>query len=411
MQYAVVIMDGASGDAVEELGGRTSLEAARTPNLDALAREGMTGRVQNVPESLPSCSNVACSAIMGYDPEAYPIGRGAIEGAALGIDLAPGQVALRLNLCTVEDGRMASYSSGNISTADAHAIMAELAVLDDDSFTLHSGTGFRGILVATGLEALMGCRFTEPHEITDEPVAGRDVPQAPDRPEAGFSPEQMREARDRLAGYCERARELIMKSPTAKRMRAEGKTAPTCVWAFWPGVRPGGMRPFADCFGLRARMNSAVDLLDGLAHLTGVEVVKDPRITDAFDNDYALQGALAIEGLEAGFDLVFCHVEAPDTAGHDGEPHEKVRAIERIDADIIAPLRAYAASHDLRIWALPDHPTSLLTKRHGREPVPFALWGAGVEPNAGERLTEAETLRSGFLLDQGHRFLPDHLLA
>ncbi|MCL2757363.1 MAG: cofactor-independent phosphoglycerate mutase, partial [Coriobacteriia bacterium] len=173
MKYAVCILDGASGVPLDVFDGLTTLEAAHTPNLDMLACNGLVGLARNVPDGLEPSSNIACTSICGYDPAAYLIGRGAIEGAALGIELADDEVALRLNLTHVSpDGIMVSYSTDNISKEDGKALLGELASeLNDDTFTLHAGTGFRGILVVKGHNALLETVFPAAHNMTDELVA------------------------------------------------------------------------------------------------------------------------------------------------------------------------------------------------------------------------------------------------
>ena len=174
MQYAIVILDGASGEPVPEFNDQTSFEISSTPNLDLLAQQGLVGLMQNVPSHLESSSNVACMSIMGYDPAAYPIGRGAIEGAALGVDLKPGQIAFRMNLCYVENGIMRGYSTDNLPTEDGHALAREIKeALDDDVFTLYLGTSFRQILVVEGHPELMDLEYESPHDNT-----GLDITQA-----------------------------------------------------------------------------------------------------------------------------------------------------------------------------------------------------------------------------------------
>jgi 2,3-bisphosphoglycerate-independent phosphoglycerate mutase len=395
MKHAVVILDGASGDALEVYGGRTTLEAAHTPNLDALAAAGQVGLARNVPAGMEASSNIACTSIMGYDPLLYPIGRGALEGAALGVQLEPGQVAMRLNLTHVsDDGIMVSYSCDNISNADGHALLGELAAaLDDDTFKLYTGTGFRGILVVSGHPGLLESSFVAAHNITDEPVSAYPAT----GPEAAL-----------IDDYRARARAVLAASPVNARRAAAGQMVANEVFAFWPGERPAGMKPFAGCYGgLRAGMLSGVDLLNGIAELAGIRRYAFAGVTDGPENDYAAQGEGALAML-AENDVVFIHVEAPDAEGHDGNVAGKLAAVEAIDREIISRLSAYAASGDtppLRILALPDHPTPVLTKRHSEDPVPFILSGPGIAPNSGQRLTESEAIATGLMVDPGYKLM------
>lgn len=390
MKYAVVILDGAAGEPVAEFGGKTSLEYANTPFLDYLAREGTTGMTKNVPDGYEPSSNIACMSIIGYDPTAYPIGRGAIEGASLGIDLAPGDVAMRLNLCCVEDGRMKSYSTGNISTADSYALADELAAeLDDDTFHLVKGVAFRHILVVKGHPEIMDLAYSPAHNITDRPVAGCE-PQGP--------------GAEVLVDYMEKAATILARSEVNRRRVSEGLLPATDAWLFWPGMRPEGMESFEDVYGKKAGMLSAVDLLNGLAELTGIRRYTCEGISDGPDNDYASQGVEAVEMLKE-CDLVFIHVEAPDTAGHDGSPANKIDAIESIDREIVSRLVDVAEDMDLAILAMPDHPTPISLKTHTNKMVPFVMWGDETGISVGDRLTEHEAERSGLVIDPGYTLM------
>lgn len=402
MQYALVIFDGASGEPVPEFGGLTTLEASSTPNLDALAREGMVGLMQNVPSHMESGSDVACTSLMGYDPAAYNLGRGAIEAAALGIDLRPGQVAFRMNLCYVEDGIMRGYSTDNISTEDGSAITAELkAELDDETFTLYPGTSFRQILVVDGHPELAGLEVETPHDNT-----GKNISQA-------FKPKAHSEAEEQgaqlLLDYMQRANRVLAESATNSRRISEGLWPANMVWIFWPGMKPGSLLSFKEVYGKSAAVNSAVDLLKGLALLTDMRFYAFDGVTDGPTNDFAAQGAGGIKMLEEGNEFVIIHVEAPDAAGHDGRPDEKRNGVEQSDLHILGPLREYAESHPLRIAVMPDHPTPLSTRKHSHEPVPFVLAGPGIAPNGAARMTETAAKATKFIIDPGHQFLKEML--
>jgi 2,3-bisphosphoglycerate-independent phosphoglycerate mutase len=394
MRHAVVILDGASGEPLEQHGNRTTLEAARTPHLDALAAEGIVGLVRNVPDGMEPSSNVACTSIVGYNPADYPIGRGALELAALGVDLADDQVALRVNLTNVSpEGLMCSYSTDNISSEDGHALadelIAALGLECDATLRLYKGTGFRLYLVVKGHPALMETKLVAAHNIADMPVA--DHP--PQGPEAQL-----------IAEFESRAKRVLATSPTNARRVAQGKLPATDVFAFWPGMRPDNMEDFTSRYGRRAAMNSGVDLLNGIAQLAGIRRYRFDGVTDGPDNDYAAQGEGALAML-AENDVVFIHVEAPDAEGHDGNAEGKRRAVEAIDREIIGRLRAWKTTHPLRILALPDHPTPVATKRHTREPVPFVMAGPGITANGARRLTESDARSSALLIDPGWQLL------
>lgn len=393
MKYVIVILDGAAGWPVAELGGKTTLQAAHTPHLDALARSGLVGLAQTVPDGLEPSSAAACTSILGYDPVADHVGRGAIEAASMGIELAEDEVALRLNLVTIADGAMASYSAGHISTEESHAIVEGIATaLDDETFRLYPGVAYRHILVVKGCLDLLYGSYTPPHDISDKSIEGH-LPSGP-----GTAV---------LLDYMERARPLLESSAVNRCRAEEGGLPVTDVWPFWPGVRPAGMRPFSVMRGVRAAMTSGVDLLNGLAVLAGIDRLTIDGVTDGSDTDYAAQAEGALAAL-ADHDLVIVHVESPDEEGHAGDVAGKVRAIEAIDREIISRVRS--CTEELRVLAMPDHPTPVEIRTHVGEPVPFVLAGPGIEPNGASAYDEAEAELRGFVLDPG-RLVMDRLLG
>lgn len=387
MRYCVIILDGAAGWPLPSHGGRTTLQVASTPHLDRLVREGMHGLAQTVPEGTEPSSSAACTSILGYDPIADYVGRGAIEAASMGIGLAPDEVALRLNLVTLASGAMASYAAGHIPTADSRELVTELAShLDDDTFRLYPGIAYRHILVVRGHPELLDGRYTPPHDISDKQVA-EHLPSGP--------------GTELLLDYMDRARPLIASSPVTARRAAAG-VAPTDVWPFWPGKAPGGLVPFSERRGIRAAMTSGVDLLNGLAVLFGIERLAIEGVTDGPDTDYAAQALGAIEALEE-YDLVIVHIESPDEAGHSGDVEGKIAAIEAIDREVVS--RVAGAGGDLRILAMPDHPTPVELKTHCGEPVPFVLHGPGIPCNGAESYDEASAGGTGLTVDPGHRIM------
>jgi len=409
VKYVVLIIDGASGWPVPALGGRTSLEAAHTPNLDRLAREGLVGMVHTVPEGMEASSAVACMSVLGFDPARYYAGRGPIEAMAMGIDLEPGQVAMRCNLVNVSDGIMTSYSAGNISSAEAAELVAALqAELGDERLDFHAGVGFRHILTVRDGTDLLDATFAAPHDITDREVAGR----GPVGPGAGLAESLM-----------ERSRAILARHPVNRERIARGKLPATQIWLFWPGIRPGEMPTFAQVYGgRRAALTSAVDLLRGLALQAGMDFLALPGITDGGDNDFVGQMAGALRALD-DHDVVFVHVEAPDEASHAGDVAGKVRAIEEVDElmvpqviavhDAAAVVRrgtaaasagpgAGEALQDVSLLVLGDHPTPLVIKTHVGEPVPFVMWGPGFAANGAEAFNETEARATDFAVAPGH---------
>jgi 2,3-bisphosphoglycerate-independent phosphoglycerate mutase len=384
LKYLVLIIDGASGWPTPALGGRTSLEAAHIPNLDRLAREGTVGLSHTVPPGMEASSAVACMSVMGFDPTLYYAGRGPIEAMAMGVDLEPGQVAMRCNLVTVQDGLMRSYASGHIPSEEAHELVEALqAQLGDQRLGFHRGVGFRHILTVRDGADLLETEFTPPHDITGCPVAS----ELPRGKGAALARSLMDASKTILADH-----------PVNRARVARGELPATQIWLFWPGLRPGGMPSFSELYGLPAAMSSAVDLLRGLAKQTGVDFLEVPGVTDGSDNDYAAQMAGCLEALSS-HDVVFAHVEAPDEASHAGDAAAKVRAIEDVDALMVPQV---IAREGLCLLAMPDHPTPLPVMTHVAEPVPFLLWGPGFGPNGASAYSEADASRTGLEVAPGH---------
>jgi 2,3-bisphosphoglycerate-independent phosphoglycerate mutase len=393
MKYLVLVMDGAADWPVAELGAETPLGAAVTPNLDALASLGRVGLAQTVPSGTEPSSSAACTSILGFDPIECHVGRGAIEAASLGIDLAPDEVALRMNLVTTTADVMTSYACGHIRTDESAAIVAELqAALGDSTFRFHPGVAYRHILVVKGCPELMGLGYTPPHDISDKPIDG-------ERPRG--------DGAEVLLDLMTRAREVLEASPVNRARLGRGDLPATDIWPFWPGVAPAALPRFTDVRGVSAALTSGVDLLNGLATLFGITRLALPGVTDGADNDYAAQMSGSLDSLSE-HDLVVVHVESPDEEGHAGDLRGKIEAIEAIDREMVGAL--LERLDDVRVLVMPDHPTPVEIKTHVGEPVPFLLAGPGIEPDAATVFTEAAGTRSGWRLDPGHQVM-DALLS
>jgi 2,3-bisphosphoglycerate-independent phosphoglycerate mutase len=392
VKYVIVILDGAAGWPVDDLAGATTLEAARTPNLDALACMGTVGLAHTVPAGTEASSAAACTSILGYDPVADRVGRGAIEAASMGIRLAADEVALRLNLVVLADASMASYAGGHITSDESREMIAELAsALGDETFTFHPGVGYRHILVVKNHPELLELAYTPPHDISDQSVEGR----TPTGDGAGL-----------LLDLMEAARGVLKASAVNAAREAAGNVRVTDVWPFWPGVAPKGLVPFGELRGVRAAMTSGVDLLGGLASLTGIRRLRIPGVTDGADNDYAGQAEGALAALDDS-DLVIIHVETPDEEGHAGDIEGKIAGIEAIDREVVARVMRHAGP--IRVLCMPDHPTPIAIKTHTDEPVPFVLCGDGVAHNGATAYGERAARATGLVVDPG-RLVMDLLL-
>lgn len=388
MKYCILIIDGASGLPLPERGGKTSLELAHTPNLDALVREGILGLVRTVPPGMEPSSACACMSVLGYDPKVYYRGRAAIEAKSLGITLDEGEVVFRCNLVAIRDGKMWSYSSGYISTEEAHALITALnESLGSDEVRFYPGVSYRHILKLKGHGDALLANCTPPHDIPGKPIA-HFLPTGP--------------GSKLLRELMMRSEAVLGEHPVNLKRRARGEIPATMIWLFWGSGELPEMPALRQRYGLSGAMTSGVDLLRGLARLLGMEVLDIPGVTDGLDNDYAAQAAGAIKALER-YDLVVIHIEAPDEAAHDASIENKVEAIQRIDREVVRRLISWGK--DLRLLILPDHPTPIKVQTHTPDPVPFLLWGPGFTPNGAKRFTEVEAKTTGLFLKEGYKIM------
>ncbi len=389
MKYSVIIIDGAAGEPLPQRGGKTCLELANIPHLDALAGEGVVGLARTVPEGMEPSSACACMSVLGYDPKVYYKGRSAIEAKAMDIPVGEGEVVFRCNLVGVSDGKMKSYSAGYISTEESKELISALNdSLGDDSLHFYPGVSYRNILKLKGHEDTLKAQCTPPHDIPDKPVAEY----LPKGKGSEFLRDLMRRSEKVLQGH-----------PINVSRQARGDVPATTIWLFWGSGRVPAMPSFKDSYGLDAALTSGVDLLKGLGKMVGMKILDIPGVTDGPDNDYAAQASGAIKALE-GNDMVVIHIEAPDEAAHAGSIDDKVEAIEMIDKEVISRLRAYAGD-DLRILAMPDHPTPIKIRTHSPEPVQFLLWGKGFAFNGAKEFTETAAKETGLFIGDGYKIM------
>lgn len=391
MKYVIVIPDGCADDPCPELGGRTPLEAARLPNIDRVASSGVCGLTNNVPHPLTPASDVATLSLFGYDPLEVYTGRAPLEAAALGVTLGPDDWAIRCNLVHVPDGHMRDFTAGHISSDEGRELVAALRSILPPGFELTPGVGYRNLLTYRGSHGpLFGADLTTqpPHDI-------------PDRAIADYLPSGT--GSDVLRRLMEASRTALADHPVNQARRAAGKKDATQIWLWGQGRAPRLDR-FADKYGRRGAITTGVDLVRGVGALLGWDRLEAPGITDYIDTDYAAQAALAIRHLDR-YDLICVHVEAPDEASHAGLADEKVKSLERIDAEIVGPLLAALPAHGgWRILVSPDHRTPLTTRAHSSGAVPYAAAGAGIAPSGSPHYDERHAA-AGPAFDPGWRLM------
>jgi 2,3-bisphosphoglycerate-independent phosphoglycerate mutase len=388
MKYGVIIIDGAAGLPLPERGNKTCLELAKTPNLDALAGEGVVGLARTVPPGMEPSSACACMSVLGYDPRVYYKGRSAIEAKSMDIPIGEGEIVFRCNLVGVIDDKMKSYSAGYISSDESKELIGALNdSLGSDSVEFYPGVSYRNILKLRGHEDALKADCTPPHDIPDKPVAE-------------FLPKG--KGSDILRDLMRRSEKVLQSHPINVSRAARGDIPATTIWLFWGSGKVPEMPPFKELYGLSAALTSGVDLLKGLAKMMGMKVLDIPGVTDGPDNDYEAQANGAIKALDDN-DLVVIHIEAPDEAAHAGSINDKIEAIERIDDEVVSRLRSYAG--DLRLLAMPDHPTPIEMRTHSPEPVPFLFWGKGFKPNGAREYTEAAAKSTGLFMADGYKIM------
>jgi 2,3-bisphosphoglycerate-independent phosphoglycerate mutase len=364
MKYVVFVPDGCADVPLAELGDRTPLEVARMPRLEALAAKSEVGRAAVIPEGLPPGSDVGNMSILGFDPAEYHTGRAPIEAAAMGVEIGPDEIAYRCNLVTLSDDPvpiMVDFAAGHPTNAQSHAIVA---ALDEelgrgrDGVRFHAGVEYRHLCVVPRSWTDVEC--TPPHDLTGRAAVFPHGASAP-------AVNDLMNASRRVVG---------------ETAASVGSVA-TQIWLWGQGVKPA-LPSFSATYGVDGRMSSAVDLVQGLGVLTGIEVVDVPGATAGFDNDYGAQARACIRSLDDR-DLFVLHIEATDEAGHQGRSDIKVDALERWDADVIGPiLDALAvAGEPYRILLMPDHATPCDTKTHSAEPVPYLLFDSQAEAAGG----------------------------
>ena len=403
MKYVIVIGDGMADDPIEELGGRTPLEAARIPVMDALARSGMTGLVRTVPAGCPPGSDTAILSIFGCDPRVYYSGRSPLEAAGAGIKLSDGDCSYRCNMITLSDGgdfgqkRLLSHSGGSVDGQSAVELMefllsgagfSELAARN--GMTFYPSRSFRHIAVQRGAD-ITGLVTAPPHDHLGQ-AAGGLMPSGCD-------------AADGLCKMTELAHQLLDRHPINEKRRAGGKPPANGIW-FWAEGTAIALPPLKGGRVTDGFVVSAVPLVRGIGALAGLGAADVPGATGELDTNYEGKADAVLNGLKNGAELAVLHVEAPDECTHNGDLEGKLQAIERLDSRCMARLKdgLDGLGQPYRMLIMSDHKTLTATRGHDGSPVPFILYGSGVAAGHSDSYTEAECAKGG-LVEEGHTLI------
>jgi 2,3-bisphosphoglycerate-independent phosphoglycerate mutase len=361
MKYVVLQGDGMADWPVVELGNRTPLEYARTPNMDCIASHGILGLTHTIPQGYPSGSDVGTMSLLGYDPRRYHTGRSPIEAASMGVELGPEDIAFRCNLVTLGNGSddkeiMVDFAAGHISNAEAAELIKAINTeLGGDDVEFYPGVSYRHLMVWHGGQEKM--RTTPPHDITGQSTVGC-LPEG--------------EGAERLRQLMEQSQAILAAHPVNRHRQESGHKPASSIWLWGQGRRPA-VPTLKERFGLDGSVISAVDLVRGIGVLAGLEVINVPGATGFLDTNYLGKAEYGLESLRRK-DFLFLHVEATDEAGHMGAADKKVQALEDFDAKVVGTIlngvRDFPA---WRVLLMPDHATPVAIKTHSADPVPFAI--------------------------------------
>ena len=402
MKYIVILGDGMADYPVGALGGKTPLEKAHKPNIDALARVSETGLCKTIPDGMKPGSDVANLSVLGYDPARYYTGRSPLEAASIGIALKDTDLTLRANLVTLSGGdayetmTMEDYSAGEISTAEAKTLVNCLAErLGNETLKLYAGVSYRHCLVVEN--GKNDAEFTPPHDISGRKIEGY----LPKGAGGAFYLDLMK-----------RSYELLKDHPVNVKRIKEGKRPATSLW-FWGAGRKPALDAFEEKFGKKGTMISAVDLLKGIGKLTGMNVPDVAGATGNYDTDYGGKARAALRALDGGSDFCYIHIEAPDECGHQGDLAHKIFSIEQIDEKVVGFLKRELDKRGeaYSLLVMPDHPTPVAVKTHVADPVPYLLYRSDEEKSGAAEYSERAAKKSGIFVPRGCELMERFLNA
>ena len=401
MKYIIMLGDGMADEPLNELGGMTPLEYAKTETIDALAKKSEIGMAHTIPEGMSPGSDTANLAVLGYDPKIYYTGRSPLEALSIGVDMKETDIALRCNLVTLseeegipyEERTIIDHSSDEISTEDAAVLLdAVREVMEDEIYKFYVGTSYRHLLIWDGGHVV---ELEPPHDHLGQIIGG-------------FLPED-----EVLRSMMERSYDILENHPVNIERRKKGLKPANSCWFWGAGTRPA-LTSFEDKTKLKGAMISAVDLLKGIAVGAGMKNIVVEGANGGLHTNYEGKAAAAADALlKEGNDFVYIHLEAPDEMGHQGSVERKVQAIENMDSRLIKPLVSQldASGEDYRLLVMPDHPTPICIRTHSSNPVPFMIYDSRKDLNKSWKYNEKEAAQSGnIVIEEGYKLI-DRLLS
>jgi 2,3-bisphosphoglycerate-independent phosphoglycerate mutase len=414
MKHIIILGDGMADWQNESLGNRTLLQAAKTPYMDKLAREGRVGRLATVPDGFHPGSEVANMSILGYDLNKVYEGRGALEAASIGIDLKPGDMALRCNIICIEGEILKNHSAGHITTEEADVLIKFLQdKIGSERVHFYTGVHYRHLLVIKGGDKRIVC--TPPHDVPLQPfrpllvkpMAGTEDITTPEGG-AELTPKQ---TADLVNDLILKSQELLKNHPINLKRASEGKDMANSIWPWSPGYRPQMDRMQERFPQLKSgAVISAVDLIRGIGYYAGLRRIMVKGATGLYDTNYENKVAAALEALRTD-DFVYLHIEASDEAGHEGDIPLKMMTIENLDSRAVGPIYEAVKDWDepVAIAVLPDHPTPCKLRTHTAEPIPFLIWYKGIEPDSVQVFDEKSAEAGSYGLLKNDEFINEFM--
>lgn len=396
MKTIIILADGAADEPIAALGNKTPLQVAKKPYIDMLAAKGKSGELDTIPPGFKPGSEIANLSVLGYDVPKVFEGRGSLEAASMGVDILPGEMAMRCNLICIEDGKIKNHSAGHISNEEAAELIHFLdKELNDGKASFYPGVSYRHLLKLEGGNKNLDC--TAPHDVTGTPF--KDVLIKPETPDA-------KETADYLNQLILKSQELLKDHPVNKKRIAAGKDPANSIWPWSPGYRPQ-MQTLQELFGIKSgSVISAVDLIMGIGVYAGLKLIHVEGATGLWNTNYEGKAQAAIEALKND-DFVYLHIEASDEAGHEGDYELKTRTIEFLDDRVVKPIYEATKSWDepVTIAILPDHPTPCAIKTHTNKPIPFLIYRSNGEADDIQVYDEFESPKGAYGLIKGKEFM------
>ena len=394
MKYVIILADGCADLPIESLGNLTPLEKSNTPNMDFFATNGSLYLVKTVPDTLKPGSDVANLSVMGYNPLECYTGRSPLEAASIGVTLQDNETSFRANLVTLsdeanyEEKTMLDYSSGEISTQESRALMEDIEkALGGGDFHFYGGVSYRHLFVWK--DAPESFSLTPPHDISDRKIKD-------------YLPSD-----ERILELMKKSEEILKNHPINQKRIAEGKNPATSLWIWGEGKKPA-LQSFESLYNKRGAAISAVDLIKGIAILSGMESIDVEGATGNIHTNFDGKAKASADALiKGGADLIYVHLEAPDECGHQGDLEGKIRSLEIIDEKVIGYIKnaLEEAGEDYAFLVMPDHPTPISTKTHSRESVPCVIYKKGEEKSEKRRFTENEAKENGTFIENGYEIM------